>query len=130
MKLEDAREHYYTFSGKLSDVNRHLCFAGIAVIWIFAREDSTGDYSVPDALITPLAFFVLGLSLDLIHYLIATISWSSFHRIKEKESIGEEADFDAPSWINWTPLIFFYGKVISNFAGYGLLMKFIWAAVL
>ena len=77
MKLKDAREHYYTFSGKLSDVNRHLCFAGIAVIWIFAREDSTGDYSVPDALITPLAFLVLALSLDLIHYLIATISWSS-----------------------------------------------------
>ncbi len=125
MKLSDAREHYYTFSGKLSDVNRQLCFAGIAVIWIFALRDESGNYSIPIDLNVPLLFFVFGLVFDLLHYLSSSISWGIFHRIKEKSGVGEDAEFKAPRWINWAPNILFYGKVFSSVIAYYLLTFFI-----
>lgn len=38
MKLKDAREHYYFYSGKTSDLVRQLGLAGIAVIWLFKSD--------------------------------------------------------------------------------------------
>ena len=35
MKLSEIRVAYEELSGKLSEINRQLCFAGFAVIWIF-----------------------------------------------------------------------------------------------
>lgn len=123
MKLSDARDHYYTFSGKVSDVARQLCFAGIAVIWIFAVGDSVSGFSLPAELIWPLTFFILGLAFDLLHYLIAAASWGIFHRVKEKQHIGEDTDFGAPAYINYAPLTFFWGKAIATLVGYGQLLS-------
>jgi len=41
MKLKDAREIYYFYSGKTSDLVRQLGLAGIAVIWLF-KYDAQG----------------------------------------------------------------------------------------
>ena len=38
MKLKDAREIYYFYSGKTSDLVRQLGLAGIAVIWLFKYD--------------------------------------------------------------------------------------------
>ena len=45
MKLSEIRDAYEEISGKLSDINRQLCFAGFAIIWIFNKTDN--DISVP-----------------------------------------------------------------------------------
>lgn len=123
MILEDARQHYYTFSGSLSNVNRQLCFAGIAVIWIFASKNVEGSYTLPSSLMFPLGFFVLGLALDLLHYIVASATWGTFHRLREKSGIGENTDFGAPWYINFTPNILFWFKVFSTLIGYGALLK-------
>jgi hypothetical protein len=39
MKLQKARDTYYEYSGKLSDITRQLSFAGIAIVWIFRAGD-------------------------------------------------------------------------------------------
>jgi hypothetical protein len=122
MKLKDAREHYYTHSGKLSDVNRQLCFAGIATVWIFVIKDSNGNFTFPNELLLPLGCFVFGLFFDLLQYVFSTASWGVFSRIKENENIGEEAEFVAPPSINWAPIIFFGLKVCATLIGFGVLL--------
>lgn len=123
MKLKDAREHYYTFSSKLSDVNRKLCYAGIAVVWIFVIKDSRGSFTFPNELLLPLGCFVLGLSFDLLQYVFSSASWGIFHRVKEKSGIGEDAEFEAPALINWFPNIFFWSKASASLVGFGILLK-------
>jgi len=118
MNLEDARQHYYTHTASLSSVNRQLCFAGIAVVWIFAVEGADGAYSLPTSLVIPLSCFVLGLAFDLCQYIISSASWGLYHRHIEKSGIGEEADFGAPRQINWAPNLFFWLKPCATLIGY------------
>lgn len=122
MKLEDAREIYYFNSGKTSDLVRQLGLAGIAIIWIF-KGDAEGVPKIPPALILPLGLILLGLAMDLIQYVLATIFWGAFHRIKEQSGIGEEAEFVAPRQINWTSNVLFYAKVVAICAAYVLLLR-------
>ncbi len=122
MKLKDAREEYYGYTGKLSDVNRQLAFAGIAVVWIFAAADKSGSISLPENLVAPLACFVIALAADLLHYVSASAMWGLFHRQKEKSGIGEDADFMAPAWINYPSISFFWAKAFVNLIGFVLLL--------
>lgn len=64
MKLSEIRDAYEEISGKLSDINRQLCFAGFAIIWIFNKTDN--DISVPTELYLPA--LLLCASLFLIYY--------------------------------------------------------------
>ena len=124
MKLKDARQNYYDFSGIMSEVNRKLAFAGIAVVWIFAiTEKSAGTVRLPDVFYVPLGMFVLCLAFDLAHYVVASASWGVFHRVKERCGVSEEDDFLAPKYINWAPLFLYWGKVLVNFAGFILLLR-------
>lgn len=118
MKLEEARNHYYDHSRSLSSVNRQLGFAGIAIIWIFATQNSNGEFLLPSNLYCPLAFFVCGLALDLLQYMVATASWGIFHRLKEKSGVGENQDFTASPKINWAPIILLWAKSIATISGY------------
>lgn len=123
MRLKDALENYYTFSTSLSNVNRQLCFAGIAVVWVFVVKGENGSHELPSELIFPLGCFVLGLALDLCHYISATIVWGLYHRNKEKCGVSPETEFGAPHIINWPAILFFWAKVISTLIGYVSLVK-------
>ncbi len=125
MILQDARENYYTFSATLSSVNRQLCFAGIAVIWIFSVEHKNGVHSLDHDLFIPLGLFVLGLALDLLHYMVASALWSYCHRSKEKKGVKEDEEFKVSYLINWPSNIFFWGKSFSTIIGYSLLLNLI-----
>ncbi|MEZ5919099.1 MAG: hypothetical protein R3D66_04055 [Alphaproteobacteria bacterium] len=130
MKLKDARDNYYTFSASLSGVSRQLCFAGIAIIWVFSVDGDNGQHFLRKDLMFPLGFFVLGLALDLMHYIAASAIWGMFHRIKEKSGVGEKKDFGAPRWINWFPCICFWGKALSTIIGYVILLSMIGTLVI
>jgi hypothetical protein len=118
MLLEDARQHYYSHTGSLSNVNRQLCFAGVAVVWIFSIEATNGSHSLPAELFSPLKCFVLGLAFDLCQYITASASWGIYHRYKEKTGISDEEPFGAPREINWLPNICLWLKSISTLIGY------------
>jgi hypothetical protein len=131
MKVSDALEHYSYFSVKLSDVNRQLGFAGIAVIWIF-KED--GTKLLPAQLILPTIFFVAALGLDLLHYLYSTIAWATFHRVMElrasKLKGAENEEFKAPRGINWPSNVLFYLKAGCVVIGYWLLYQYLTAKLM
>lgn len=121
MLLENWREIAKKFTEKLSDINRQLAFAGIAVIWIFKVQ--IGDkLTIPDELILPLIFIVSSLCFDLMHYLYGSIAWTIFHRVKENalsnKKIDKTADIKAPKWIPNLTYVFFFSKVATNIIGF------------
>jgi len=122
MKLDDARGHYYFYSGKVSDIVRQLGFAGLAIIWFFKLE-SGGKQSIPNDLMPVAILTVSGLVSDFLQYVYASLAWGIYSRLKEKKDIIE---FDPPRSINW-PTIFFFGiKILSICAAYILLLWFLW----
>ena len=138
MKLEDAREAYYTASGKLSDVTRQLGLAGIAVVWIFRSGDkSAAGISWTHFLLWPLACFVTTLMADMLQYAYASLAWGIFHRSKERSlqqlklSVEKQAEenFKAPRQINYLTDAFFWSKAMFASIGYGLLLKFLVSAL-
>jgi hypothetical protein len=127
MKLSAFKKDYQWFSDKASDLARHLAFAGIAVIWIFKTEGKQIP-SIPAGLMLPLILFALALALDLLHYIVATIIWGSFHRYHEKIMKKKISDPDvaAPKYFNWPTLSLFGLKVASVISAYVLMIKYMW----
>jgi len=79
MKLDDAREFYYFFTGKTSEIVRQLALAGIAVIWIF----KIGQNQIPSELLLPLYLIAVTLVLDFLQYFVAATIWGVFSRHQE-----------------------------------------------
>ncbi len=129
MKLKDARDNYYFYSGKTSDLVRQLGLAGIVVIWIFKHEVD-GVPKIPEALFLPLILIVLGLAFDLAQYAVATLIWGIFQRYKEVRGIAEDADFLAPEQFNWPGIVFFVFKAISIIAAYIYLLRYLASTIL
>jgi hypothetical protein len=98
-KLSKYREDYYFFSGKTSDVARQLGLAGIVIIWIFKTGDNAKP-QLPKELLPPLALFVLGLALDLLHYITSTVIWGHFQRKEEKNlsDLSKDPIVSAPQY--------------------------------
>jgi hypothetical protein len=117
MKLKDARDFYYFFSGKTSDLVRQLGLAGIAIVWIF-KYDSAGIPKIPLALLWPLVLIVVGLTCDLLQYAIATGIWGIFQRRREKNGTSEDEEFLAPPQFNWPGIAFFIFKTVAIVAAY------------
>ena len=76
MKLSEIRDAYEEISGKLSDINRKLCFAGFEIIWIFNKTDN--DISVPTELYLPALLLCASLFFDLLQYAISTFVWNVY----------------------------------------------------
>lgn len=124
MKLQDARQAYYDYSGKASDVARTLSFAGIALIWVFKVEGNDAP-RVPNELVFPALLLAASLACDLLQYASASIFWGVFHRVKEKDSSAtEDLEFQAPRWINWPTNVFFWGKLGFVAWGFALLVSY------
>lgn len=127
MKLAGFRADYYKLSGKASDVARKLAFAGIAIVWIF-RAGEGSNFKVPHGLLLPLFVFAITLALDLLHYVAGAIIWGVFCRVKECAGVAEDEELDAPPWLNYPTLVFFWGKILGIGTGYFFLIRFLWEA--
>jgi hypothetical protein len=131
VNLQDARENYYFYTGKASDLARYLGFAGLGLIWIFATE-LTDQQRIPTSLVPAAIFIVIGLALDLLQYLVAGASWGIFQRVKERQLTqarvnGEaiEEDFEAPDWINWPTIFFYWSKMVAMATAYFYILTFL-----
>jgi hypothetical protein len=123
--LAEARESYYTLSGKASDVVRQLGFAGIATIWVF-KSEWRGVVAVPGALLVPGLLIVAGLFLDLLQYLIATVLWGAYTRRQERGGMKPGELITAPAAINWPANACFYLKIaliLAAYVGIGLYLR-------
>jgi hypothetical protein len=124
MQLKDLRESYYEYSRKTSDIARQLGLAGIALVWIF-KTDVAGRQVIPPELIPATRFIVIGLALDLLHYVVGTLIWGVYNSLKERSGTGEDAEFSAPRPINWPTIILFWAKIIIMIYAYVLLIRFL-----
>lgn len=123
MKLKDALENYYVYSGKASDIARQLALGGIAIIWVFQATDGASR-TLPTELFLPLKLIVAALAADLLQYVIGGLLWSTYHRFKESRS-SPDASFKAPFVINWPSLGFYYAKVALVGFAYWHLWQFL-----
>lgn len=124
MKLKEALKSYYKKSGTASNISRQLSFAGIAIIWLFVNQDK-GMISIPNELILPTIFIVISLGCDLLQYVVGSLIWGAFHRIKEKEGIDSEAEVEVSPYLNWPSLVFYWSKIIAVFIAYILILCFL-----
>ncbi|MCK1670409.1 hypothetical protein [Bradyrhizobium sp. 150] len=128
MKLQDYRNDFYTFSGKASDLNRQLAFAGIAIIWLFKKEPLAG-LTVPHELVLPGLLIVTSLILDMLHYCVASALWRLFYRRKEKIGFSEEKEIQHGVWWERPIWIIFGLKILCILSAYVLLIRFLWSTI-
>lgn len=126
MKLSEYKQDYDALTGKASDVARHLAFAGIAIVWIFRSGEGTA-VKLPDQLVFALSLFGAALLFDLLHYVVASVIWGSFHRQEEQKLSGaaEDPDVDAPAWHNRPAIVFFALKIVAVVVGYVVMLVFL-----
>ena len=120
MKLKEAKEAYQECSGILSTNVRNLCFAGIAIVWVF-RVGS----DIPAPLICPLLLFVASLSFDLFQYIYSSAAWIIFYHWKEHKGLDDESETKGPIWINWPAEALLILKVLAVCAGYIYIARFL-----
>jgi hypothetical protein len=129
MKLSEFRSTYQELSGKASEVARSLAFAGIALVWVF--KTGADVPRPPPGLIAPTILLTAGLACDLIQYVYSAAAWGIFARIHERrlQDLQEDPDLDAPAWINWPTLFFFWTKLVCVAAAYLLMGKYFIALI-
>jgi hypothetical protein len=69
-KLSDIWEKRNVYTRCASEQARALCFAGLAVVWIFRIPNDNDSSAVPVWLIWCALGFIVGLALDLSQYLV------------------------------------------------------------
>lgn len=130
MKLSEIRDAYEVISGKLSDINRQLAFAGIGIIWIFRVSGSDEiSSSVPKELLWPLIFLVVSLFLDVMQYFISTIIWYGVYcknRKKNKSVDDEKIRVNEKEWWNIPSWICFILKLVALIPSYILMFLYVW----
>ncbi|NLW30918.1 MAG: hypothetical protein GXY77_05610 [Fibrobacter sp.] len=124
MKLIEYKSDFYQLSGKASDINRQIAFAGIAIIWIF-RITKNDTISMPTGLLLPVKLFVFGLALDLIHYVWSSSTWGIFHMIKEWQFKNENKEVSHSRLLVVPIWILFYLKIFSVLLAYYFLFRFV-----
>jgi hypothetical protein len=128
MNLKDARDNYYFYSGKTSDIIRQLALAGIALIWLY-KVDQGGQEKIPVELHDPVILIVLTLTLDLLQYAIATAIWGVYQRRKENSGTTAGIDFVAPPSINYPTIFLFWSKVVCVLSAYVILLQHIYTRI-
>jgi len=130
VKLKDVREFYSHHTSKTSEIVRQLGFAGIAVIWVF-KSEVAGRPTIPPELVSAAFLIVLGLGLDLLHYVAGSLVWGIYGRIKElRDDVSSTTEFEAPRQINWPAIILFWSKTVVMIIAYSFIIRFLYFVVI
>ena len=116
-KLQEYRETYYFYSGKVSDIVRTLSLSAIGIIWLLKKETDTG-YQFSTPLYFSLAAVIICVVLDLAQYAYGAHIWKKFYREKENQNVSEEEDIYAPEEMNTLSYRIFWAKVFDMFTAY------------
>lgn len=123
MKLSEYKNDYYVFTGKLSDINRQIAFAGIALIWIFKKSDGI-NISICGELVLPTIFLASSLAFDMFQYIYQSITWAIFYRYHEKKTT-EDIDVVAPIYLNYASWVLFSIKILLVIFSYFFIIRFL-----
>lgn len=126
MKLSEIRKTYEDLTGKLSDINRQLCFTGFGIIWIFNKTGN--ELSVPQELYIPAIWLIVSLFFDVIQYAYSSIAWAIFYTCKrEKKKNDDDIDVNESTKINYLTWLFFILKIIAMCIGFYKIGSFLFS---
>jgi hypothetical protein len=111
MNLSDARQAYYDYSGKLSDLIEKLNYAGIGIIWILKFDNKTG-ISFSGCLLWALGLLY---NISLLRPVSIFLCFMCLGIVSQKKEITETREDEiiaAPRTINWPTIFFFWGKAV------------------
>jgi hypothetical protein len=128
MKLSGVRDQYYFHSGKVSDIIRQMALAGIGLVWIFKFEENNQP-KIPAELIPATVLIVIGLTLDFLQYVTATLMWATRARKLENKGTTDDQEVSLPDWINYPALLFFWTKIPVIVSAYAVLIHFLWLKI-
>lgn len=123
-KLSEYKNDYYFFTGKLSDINRQIAFAGVALIWIF-KESKAGEIKIEEDLLLPAILIVIALAFDLFQYIYQSITWTIFYTYYKRKGKAEDEKIKSPEYLNYLAWFFFIIKVSLVIASYWLILQFL-----
>lgn len=128
VRLSKAQDSYAYFSGTASTIARQIAFAGIGVVWIFNISSTHATIAIPQQLKFVLLLLVVCLALDLLQYVIASVTWSVFARVLERRyphRSTNDPEMDASPYLNWPALVCFWAKLAMLVFAYIYLAVFI-----
>ena len=118
MRLKEARQAYYDYSENASKIVRQIGLAGIALIWVFRTEDQHRK-SLPHELLLAAIVISVSIGLDLLQYVVGSLTWALYSGYHERRGISESTDLGTPRWINWATLTLFWAKLAAMSTAYG-----------
>ena len=124
MKLKEIRNDYEWHSSKVSEINRQLIFAGIAIVWLFRVSNNDGNTILPIELHPTLFFFILSFVADIFQYFSQSVIWFLYYWIKKyktktsKNKDVEDIIVKEPEWLNLIPWVFWIAKVSFTVIAY------------
>ena len=121
MRNRDVYDAYGHYSSELGAKARALSLYGIAAVWVFSVDGSSGP-TLPRDLLLPGGLFVLSLALDLFQVAFGAFAWGAVARFQERRGAGATDEFIIPTWLNWPANAMFYGKFASVVIGYSFLL--------
>ncbi|WP_346854350.1 hypothetical protein [uncultured Draconibacterium sp.] len=124
MRLSDYKETYESHTSTLSNINRSIAFAGIAIVWIFKRTE-VEVVVIDEKFLLPLLLFISGLCFDMLHYIYQSVAWYIVFRKKEREyqqlrnnSANPPDEFEHEYWITYPAWTFFAIKILCVIVGF------------
>lgn len=124
MKLSDYKATYENTSKILSDLNRKMALAGIAIIWTFTKTDT--NVILPNDLFLPSILLASSLLVDMMQYIYKTIAFYISFRTKEKKNNDKTIEYKNNIWMVRFVWFFFWIKIILMFSAYFFILKFLY----
>lgn len=122
MTANDYKETYEGATDTLSQINRNMALAGVAIIWMFTKTDSGVD--IPKPLLWPAILLVSSLSLDVLQYVWKTMTFYILFRRREKNEKNEKKQQGHSIWLVRPIWGIFWLKIIAMGWAYVLIFMF------
>lgn len=124
-RLSEFKNDYYFFTGKLSDINRQIAFAGIAIIWVFKKGEGL-EFQIDNELILPAIFIVSALAFDIFQYIYQSITWAIFYTYYNRKNKKEDKKIKSSEYLNYPSWVFFIIKVVLVLIAYWKIFAYLW----
>ncbi len=116
MTLREIREAYEDHSRTCSSSIRNLALSGIAISWLFIKEEMYGCSKL--LYILAMVFFVFSLFSDLMQSYSLSKTWYKFYSGKRKQGVKEEEEVNEPEEENNNAWFLYRFKLIMLIGGY------------
>lgn len=120
MTLREIREAYEDHSRTCSSSIRNLALSGIAISWLFIKEEMYGCSKL--LYILAITVFVFSLFADLMQCYFLSTTWHKFYTEKRKQGVKEDDEVDEPEEENKHGWFLYNFKLVTLFMGFTMIV--------